>query len=125
TTGALVASKEFTGVAQARGFSIDQNESGDNVKMGRDDNVQEAFEKAVTEVIPWMVAQLPSVPWRGTVVRVDKDRIIVNRGSRDGVSAGTEFIVGESEILRDPDTGEVLDEVIHERARIKVLQVTE
>jgi hypothetical protein len=56
---------------------------------------------------------------------VDKDRIIINRGTREGVSAGDEFIVGESEILRDPDTGEVLDEVLHERARIKVMQVNE
>ena len=125
STGALVASKEFTGVAQARAFSINQNDNGNNVKMGQDDNVQAAFEKAITEVIPWMVAQLPSVRWRGTVVKVDKERIIVNRGTRDGVTVGTEFIVGESDILRDPDTGEVLDEVIHERARIKVVTVSE
>lgn len=126
STGALVAARNFVGIAQARAFSASKNEGGgDNVKMGEDDNVHQAFEKAIAEAIPWMVEQLPSVQWRGSVVKVDKERVIVNRGSREGVSAGDEFIVGESEILRDPDTGEVLDEIIHERARIKVVQVSE
>ncbi|MBV9476829.1 MAG: hypothetical protein JO315_12215 [Acidobacteria bacterium] len=125
STGAVVAAHNFVGVAQARSFSVAQSDRGNAVSMGRDDNVQAAFEKAIEEAIPWMVNQLPSIRWRGSVVKVDKDRIIVNRGSREGVSAGDEFIVGESEILRDPDTGEVLDEVVHERARIKVIQVNE
>jgi curli biogenesis system outer membrane secretion channel CsgG len=124
TTGSLVAAKNFVGIAQQRAFGV-QSQRGDNVNMGQDDNVYAAFEKAVDEVIPWMVAQLPSVRWRGTVVKVDKDRVIVNRGSREGVAAGDEFIVGESEVLRDPDTGEVIDEVVHERARVRVAQVSE
>jgi len=124
STGALVAAKELVGLTQSRAFSVEEN-NGANIKMGKDDNLHAAFEKAITDVIPWMVAQLPSVRWRGTVVKVDKDRITINRGSREGVSAGDEFIVGESEILRDPDTGEVLDEVLHERARIKVVSVSE
>ncbi len=125
TTGALVAARNFVGAAQARAFSVGSNSNADNVKMGEDDNVHQAFEKAIAEAIPWMVEQLPSVQWRGSVVKVDKERIIVNRGAREGVSAGDEFIAGESEILRDPDTGEVLDEIIHERARMKVVTVSE
>jgi hypothetical protein len=95
------------------------------VNLGRDDDVQAAFQKAIAEVIPWLVAQLPSVPWRGSVVRIADGRIIINRGSREGVAAGDEFVAGESEILRDPDTGEVLDEVLHERARIRVERITD
>lgn len=125
TTGALVAARNFVGTAQQRALSVQQNERGDNVNIGQDNNIHAAFEKAIGEVIPWMVGQLPSVRWRGSVVKVDKDRIIVNRGTREGVAVGNEFIVGESEILRDPDTGEVLDEVIKERARIRVIQVNE
>lgn len=124
TTGALVAAKNVVGTAQQRAFSVQQAQGG-NVNMGQDDNIHEAFEKAISEVIPWMVAQLPSVTWRGSVVKVDKQRVIVNRGSREGVSAGDEFIVGESELLRDPDNGDVLDEIVHERARLRVDQVTE
>lgn len=123
STGALVAAKSFVGIAQQRSFSL--QESHGSVGMGQDSNVHEAFEKAIAEAIPWMVAQLPSVPWRGSVVKVDKQSVIVNRGSREGVAAGDEFIVGESEVLRDPDSGDVLDEIVHERARLRVDKVND
>jgi hypothetical protein len=126
TTGALVAAKNFVGIAQQRAFGVQQrgDQQGD-VKMAQDDNSFAAFQKAIDDVIPWMVAQLPSVSWRGSVVRVDRGQIIINRGSREGVSAGDEFVVGESEVLRDPDTGELLDEVIRERARIRVVKLND
>lgn len=125
STGALVAAKSFTGVTQGRAISLGaQQENGSgNLNMGQDDNVPAALEKAIAEIIPWMVAQLPSVAWRGSVVRVAAGRVIINRGSREGVAVGDEFVAGESEILRDPDTGEVLDEVLQERARLRVEQV--
>lgn len=59
------------------------------------------------------------------MVKVDGDRIIINRGTREGVGSGDEFIAGESEVLSDPDTGETLEEVVHERARIRVVQASE
>lgn len=125
TTGALVAAKNFMGTTQERSFSV-QNEQGANAGMGEGDNVHGALEKAIADVIPWMVAQLPSVPWRGSIVRVDNERrIIINRGTREGVSSDDVFVAGESEILRDPDTGEYLDEVLNERARIRVVQLGE
>jgi curli biogenesis system outer membrane secretion channel CsgG len=126
TTGAIVAAKNFIGIAQQRAFSVQQNGGQQGkVGMGADANVHDALEKAIAEVIPWMVAQLPSVAWRGTIVRVDKGKITINRGSREGVTAEDEFIAGESEILRDPDTGEFLEEVLNERARIKVVQLND
>lgn len=124
TTGAVVAAKNFVGIAQARSLGVQEN-SGANASMGEDDNVHAAFEKAIGEVIPWMVSQLPSVAWRGSVVRVAGEKIIINRGLREGVASGDEFIAGESEVLRDPDTGEVLDEVVNERALIRVVQLSE
>jgi curli biogenesis system outer membrane secretion channel CsgG len=127
TTGAVVAAKNFTGAAQSGAFSLghhDGNKEG-NIKMGKGDHVQEALEKAITQVISWMAGQLSSVPWRGSVLKVDGQSIIVNRGSREGIASGDELIAGESEILSDPDTGETLDEVVHERARLRVTQVSE
>jgi len=123
STGVLVASKRIIGFSQKRAFSLHSNRG--DVSSGHDDNVQDALDKAISEAIPWIVAQLPSVHWRGSVMKVDKERIIINRGTREGVSVGDELIVGESEMLRDPDTGEVAEELIHERARIKVIEVTE
>lgn len=127
TTGALVAAKSFVGIAQDRALSLGHQSGnrGGNVDMGEDDNVHKALEQAISEVIPWMVSQLPSVPWRGSVVKIDGERVIINRGSREGVASGDEFVAGESEVLRDPDTGEVLDEVVHERARIRVVRANE
>jgi curli biogenesis system outer membrane secretion channel CsgG len=127
TTGAIVAGKNFVGTAQDRAFSVShqQGNQGGDVKLGEDDNVHEALEKAISEVIPWMIAELPSVPWRGSVVKVAAERVIINRGAREGVAAGDEFVAGESEILSDPDTGETLDEVVHERARIRVVEVSD
>jgi curli biogenesis system outer membrane secretion channel CsgG len=125
TTGALVAAKNFTSLTSDRSFSV-QEQHGGNVDMGQNKTMHAALEKSIQEIIPWMAAQLPSVPWRGSVVRVDgKERVVINRGTREGVSADDEFVAGESEILRDPDTGEYLDEVLNERARIKVVQLSD
>ena len=52
-------------------------------------------------------------------------KVYVNRGTREGVSVGQTFTVGEVEVLRDPDTGEVLDESMTEIARLSVSQVKE
>lgn len=127
TTGALVAAKDFVGIAQDRAFSVGGQKGGHdgNVTTEEDDNIHEALEKVISDVIPWMVSQLPSVVWRGSVIKVDGERIIINRGTREGVGSGDEFIAGESEILSDPDTGETLEEVVHERARIRVVQASE
>jgi curli biogenesis system outer membrane secretion channel CsgG len=127
STGSLVAAKNFTGYAQGRALSVGLQHNGGQggVNMGKGDNVHEALEKAITEVIPWLALQLSSVAWRGSVIKVDGDRVIINRGSREGVSSGDEFIVGESEVLRDPDTGEVLEEFVTERARLRADKVNE
>jgi hypothetical protein len=125
TTGSVVAAKNFTATSEGRGMAVErqQGNSSGNVSLGSDANVQDVLEKAIAQVIPWMVGQLPSIPWRGSVVKVEAKRVIINRGTREGVTQGDEFVVGESEILRDPDTGETLDEVVHERARIRVDRV--
>ena len=44
----------------------------------------------------------------------------MNRGTREGVAAGQEFVVGTAEVIRDPDTGEVLDSSVEDVARLKV-----
>jgi hypothetical protein len=41
------------------------------------------------------------------------------------VNEGQEFVVGEANVVRDPDTGEVLDQSVNEVARLKVSQVKE
>jgi hypothetical protein len=53
------------------------------------------------------------------------EKVYVNRGTREGVSAGQKFVVGEVEVIRDPDTGEVLDEDMTQIATLEVSQVKE
>lgn len=65
-------------------------------------NVGLAVEDACAASVAFMLEQLPSLAWTGTVVTVR-----------------------EVDILRDPDTGEVLDESMIEVARLKVSQVKE
>lgn len=89
------------------------------------DNVRTAIDDAIGEAVQWMVAQLPSIPWRGTVVMVEEDLIYINRGRREGVTEGLTFTVGESEVLRDPDTGRMLDQFVKERGRIRAVRVSE
>ena len=89
------------------------------------DNVGLAVQDAVAEAVAFMLDQLPNFPWTGTVIMVKGDKVYINRGSREGVSMGQNFKVGEVEVLRDPDTGEVLDETMMEIAFLKVSQVRE
>ena len=49
----------------------------------------------------------------------------VNRGTREGVATGQSFVIGEREVIRDPDTGEVLDESVNELATIRCDTVKE
>ena len=52
-------------------------------------------------------------------------KVIINRGSREGVSEGQVFVCGKSEETRDPDTGEVLDSSVEKVATLKVKTVKE
>jgi len=52
-------------------------------------------------------------------------KVYINRGTREGVSVGQTFNVGKSEILRDPDTGEVLDQSLEKVGTIQVMKVKE
>jgi hypothetical protein len=87
------------------------------------DNVGLAVQDACAQAVDFLIAQLPNIQWSGSVVMVKDGKVYVNRGSREGIAVGQSFSVGEVEILRDPDTGEVLDQSMSEVARLKVSQV--
>ena len=54
-----------------------------------------------------------------------EDRIVVNRGSREGVAPGMAFKVGSIEELVDEDTGEVLDVDMTTLGTVTVTEVKE
>ncbi|HBE77339.1 MAG TPA: hypothetical protein DDW65_06095 [Firmicutes bacterium] len=62
----------------------------------------------------------------GTVFYAKDNRIIINIGSNDGVQQGMVFLVNHLiDVVKDPDTGEVVDEITEPVAEISVIEVKE
>ena len=127
TTGQILASKSVVGKSDAKGLGAGYNTGGWGAAFGghKDDNLGKAITDAAAQGVDWMTAQLPGVTWRGTVVVVRNGQVYINRGTREGVTAGQQFTVGVLDIIRDPGTGEVLDESLIEIARLEVITVRE
>ncbi len=127
TTGQVLASKSVVGESTRKGLDVGYSGAGWGANAGgyQKDNVGKAVTAACKEAVDFLVQQLPKIPWTGTVAQVAGDKVYVNRGSREGVNAGQVFVVGEANVVRDPDTGEVLDQSVKEIARLQVSQVKE
>ena len=127
-TGQVRASKKVTGKSTNKGFSVGGRVLpgvGASFGAGKKDNVQKAAEDAIAQAVAFLVQQLEDIPWEGTIVMVKGDKIVVNRGSREGVQVGTKFKVGHVEELVDPDTGEVLDSEMTQVGSLVVTKVKE
>jgi curli biogenesis system outer membrane secretion channel CsgG len=127
TTGIVVASKKCYGELSETGLALGLSRgyfSGD-VGGFKKTNAGKAVEKAVDEAVAFIVSTLDDVPWTGKVIRVKGGKVFINRGTREGVMKGQLFVVGEADILRDPDTGELLDQSLKKVASIKVVRVKE
>lgn len=127
-TGQVVASTSVVGKSGKRGYKLGYygSQLGGLTGMfgGEDkDNVMEAAENAVGQAIEYMISQLENIPWEGTILLAKGNKVIMNRGERDGVAVGRQFKVGEVEELVDPDTGEVLDSEMSPVATVKVAKV--
>lgn len=122
-TGQVLASKSVVGKAVKGGMVV----GGHGAVFGNygAENLGKAVENAAAQGVDWMITQLPKIRWTGTVVMMNNSNIYINRGAREGIHTGQEFIVGSAEIVRDPTTGEVLDELVTETARIRVITVKE
>lgn len=128
TTGQVVASRSVVGASSTRGLRFRFRRDGKETAMSstRDDNLQSALEAAAEQAVAWMAERLDSLPWQGSVVRVDGQTVYVNRGAREGMRPGVELLVGPLEVIRDPGTGEVLGQLLAEEvARLEVQQVLE
>lgn len=113
-TGQVKASQNVVGTAGGRGLGVGYSGSalgglGGDLSGFRNDNVGKACENAVVQAVEFLSAQLDSVPWTGSVMLAKPDKLVINRGTREGVAPGMTFTVGTAEELIDEDTGEVLD----------------
>lgn len=125
TTGQVIASTNVVGTHKRKGIGVGYDTGSWGAAFGghENDNVGLAVQDACAQAVDFLIAQLPNIQWSGSVVMVKDGKVYVNRGSREGIAVGQSFSVGEVEILRDPDTGEVLDQSMSEVARLKVSQV--
>ncbi len=127
TTGQVVASKRVVGVAKNSGLSVGFSNKDWGADMGgfKKTNVGKAVEAAIDQGVAFIVSQVQNLPWTATVILAKGNQVWINRGSREGVSVGQTFKVGNSEILRDPATGETLDTSMTVKGEIKVDTVRE
>lgn len=130
TTGQVKASKSVVGKSGKKGLAVGYSGRAlggltGNLGGFEKDNMGLATADAVNQAVEFLIAQLDALPWQGSVVLAKEDKITINRGTRDGVAVGMKFDVGSSEILTDPDTGEVLDEELTAVGTIEVVSVKE
>ena len=79
----------------------------------------------MAQAVEFLTKQLEKIPRQGTVALVKDGKIMVNRGTREGVAVGQVFVVGKSEDVVDEDTGEVLDASMTQVGRLEVTEVKE
>lgn len=125
-TGQVKASTKVVGESGRKGLGLGYHGSalgglGGDMDGFMNDNVGKACEDAVAQGVEFLVAQLEDIPWEGTISLVSSGKIAINRGSREGVTEGTQFDVGKVQEVIDEDTGEVLDS---DMAKIATLEVT-
>lgn len=122
-TGRILASKSIVGKSSGGGFAV--GISGAVFGNEKKDNMGKAVENAIAQAVKWMDEQLPGIKWSGSVILNNDGNIYINRGSREGVKAGQVLVVGRPNVLKDPVSGEVLDESIDEIATLEVVTVKE
>ncbi|MBN1636301.1 MAG: hypothetical protein JW920_07290 [Deltaproteobacteria bacterium] len=127
STGQVVASKKCYGDISKLGVSLGLTKDGFSGDVGgfKKTNAGKAIEKAVDVGVGFLTEQIKGIPWSGSVIMVKGNIAYINRGQREGVSNGQVFDVGESTVLRDPDTGEVLDQIMDKTGSLQVVKVKE
>ena len=130
TTGQVKASKSVTGKSGKKGLSLGYHGSALGGLTGdlggfEKDNMGQATTDAINQAMEFLVGQLDSIPWEGSVSLVKPDKLIINRGSREGVAVGMKFDIGNVEEVVDEDTGEVLDSEMTKVGTVTVTEVKE
>ena len=129
-TGQVKGSKSVVGSSGKRGIRLGYHGSklggltGDLGGFDKD-NVGIATTDAINQAMEYIIAQLDSIPWEGTVSLANPDKLIINRGTREGVTVGMKFDIGTVEEIVDDDTGEVLDSEMTKIGTVVVTEVKE
>ena len=130
TTGQVKGSKSVVGKSGKRGLGLGYHGSalggltGDLAGFEKD-NMGLATTDAINQAMAYIIAQLDSIPWEGSVALAKADKLIINRGTREGVAVGMKFDIGKVDEVVDEDTGEVLDKDMKKIGSVTVTEVKE
>jgi curli biogenesis system outer membrane secretion channel CsgG len=129
-TGQVKASKSVIGKSGKKGLTLGYHGSALGGLTGdiggfMKDNMGKAAMDACNQALEFLIGQLDSIPWEGSVSLVKADKLIINRGTREGVAVGMKFDVGKVEEVVDEDTGEVLDSEMTKIGTVTVTEVKE
>ena len=130
TTGQVKASKTVIGTSGKGGLSFGYHGGalgglGGNFADFEKDNMGKATMDACNQALQFLIGQLDSIPWEGTVSLAKEDKLIVNRDTREGVAVGMKFDIGKVEEIVDDDTGEVIDTDMKKVGQVTVVEVKE
>ena len=127
TTGQVVASEPFEAEVKNKGISLSVHKHGfgGDISSFKKTPAGKVMSKACDQVVDFLHAQSEGIEWSGKIVMASTKIIVINRGTREGVSKGMTFRLGEVTELRDPDTGELLDKMFEESSKIRVTKVKE
>lgn len=127
STGQVLASKKCYGKVTKTGLSVGISKGGFSGDVGgfKKTNAGKAVEKAVDEGVAYLISMLDEIPWTGDVIMVKGQKVYINRGAREGVTDGRVFQVGKLTTIRDPNTGEILDQEVETSGKIRVTNVKE
>ncbi len=85
-----------------------------------------ATHEAINDAVYRIALNMQKVPWKGSIVMVQGEKIIINCGKREGIVPGQKFIVySKGEELTDPETGEILGAEESRAGSVSVVQVKE
>jgi curli biogenesis system outer membrane secretion channel CsgG len=108
TTGQVLDSHRSIGESKKGGLAIGVR-TGDVTFGGggfKKTALGEAVNKAIRDMVDYIMAKMEEVPWQGRIVMVKEGKVYVNAGSRGNIKTGDTFDVYKpGEELIDPETG--------------------
>ncbi len=133
-TGSAEIISSVTGKGNKSTANVKVAYKWDAIAFGSDEFRQTDLGTATRDAVASVAKQLGEKAYSGGAVQASKlsgavayasgSRVILNIGSESGIKSGMVFIVQHVlDVVKDPDTGEVIDEVTEPVAEIKVTEV--
>jgi len=129
TTGEVVASKRVRGEAGKSGIRLGVNRGGVATDVGAfaKTSLGEAAQDCIDAAAKFIAESMEKSEIESSVVAVIREEVVIAMGENYGIVAGNRLLVRkDGEILKDPDTGAILDRLEGETTgTIEIIRVRE